>query len=222
MDENAPMPSLGLSLLPVLIPLVLITFGAVAQSYWFTDSSIAISLGAVAAVWVLARQRRQGGESVEAAVQTALMSGATILLITAAGGAFGNSLRQTGVADVIQQLGSEAARNWALPLCFVITALVRTAQGSATVAMITAAPIAAAFLESGDLGFHPVYLALAVGCGSKPIPWLNDSGFWIITRMSGMKEAETLKIVTPMMSLMGLVGLPVVMIGAWLFPMAGS
>ena len=65
----------------------------------------------------------------------------------------------------------------------------------------------------------PIYLALAVGCGSKPVPWLNDSGFWIITRMTGMKETETLKIVTPMMSLMGVVGLPVVMLGAWLFPL---
>jgi GntP family gluconate:H+ symporter len=64
-----------------------------------------------------------------------------------------------------------------------------------------------------------VYLALAIGCGSKPIPWMNDSGFWIITRMSGLKEMETLKIVTPMMSLMGVVGLPVVMLGAWLWPM---
>jgi GntP family gluconate:H+ symporter len=84
--------------------------------------------------------------------------------------------------------------------------------------MITVAPIAAAFLASGQLGFDAVYLALAVGCGSKPIPWMNDSGFWIITRMTGMRETDTLKIVTPMMSLMGVVGLPVVMVGAWLFP----
>ena len=57
-------------------------------------------------------------------------------------------------------------------------------------------------------------------CGCQPIPWMNDSGFWIITRISGMKEMETLKIVTPMMSLMGVVGLPVVMFGAWLWPMS--
>ncbi|MDG2124910.1 MAG: hypothetical protein P8J87_14510, partial [Verrucomicrobiales bacterium] len=89
-----------------------------------------------------------------------------------------------------------------------------------TVAMITAAPIAAAFLGTGNLGFNPVYLALAIGCGSKPIPWLNDSGFWVITRMAGLKESETLRFVTPMMSLMGLVGLVVTMLGAWLFPLA--
>ena len=103
-------------------------------------------------------------------------------------------------------------------MCFLITALVRTAQGSATVAMITAAPVAAAFAGAPELGFHPVYLALAVGCGSKPIPWMNDSGFWVITKMTGLKEAQTLRTVTPMMSLMGLFGLVVVMLAAWLLP----
>lgn len=220
-EQTGRLPSLGFALLPVMVPLGLITWGASVSSHWFTDSNVAITLGAFAAVLLLSKHRKEG-ESVQDAVQDAIMSGATILMITAAGGAFGSALRQTGVAEIIQQMGSGTARQWALPLCFLITTLVRTAQGSATVAMITAAPIAAAFMESGNLGYHPVYLALAVGCGSKPIPWLNDSGFWIITRMTGLKETETLKIVTPMMSIMGLVGLPIVMVGAWLFPMAGS
>jgi GntP family gluconate:H+ symporter len=155
---------------------------------------------------------------VKDALQDSIMSGATVLMITAAGGAFGASLRETGIAELIQRAGAGVSPMWALPICFAITSLVRIAQGSATVAMITVAPIAAAFLASGQLGFDAVYLALAVGCGSKPIPWMNDSGFWIITRMTGMRETDTLKIVTPMMSLMGVVGLPVVMVGAWLFP----
>lgn len=219
-SEHTSLPSLGFSLLPIILPVALITYGSFQKSMpWFSDSNVAISMGAIVSLWLLASQRRADSAPVNDVVQSAIMSGATILLITAAGGAFGSTLRQTGVATVIQSLGADAAQTWAIPICFCITALVRTAQGSATVAMITAAPLARAFLEGGDLSFHPVYLALAVGCGSKPIPWLNDSGFWIITRMTGMKETETLKIVTPMMSLMGVVGLPVVMIGAWLFPM---
>jgi GntP family gluconate:H+ symporter len=179
---------------------------------------MALGLGAAVGIWLLTRHRKTG-ESVSDAVQDAILSGAAVVLITSAGGAFGAMLRQTGIAELIQQLGAGGAGLWALPLCFVITALVRIAQGSATVAMITVAPIAKAVLDTGDLGYHAVYLALAIGCGSKPIPWMNDSGFWIITRMSGLKETETLKIVTPMMSLMGVVGLPVVMLGAWLWPM---
>ena len=100
-------------------------------------------------------------------------------------------------------------------LAFGITAAIRTAQGSATVAMITAVGI----LGGMELSFHPVYLALAIGCGSKPIAWMNDSGFWVITKMSGMTEAEGLKYVTPMTSLMGVVGLLVTMLGVTLFPM---
>ncbi len=217
---DSELPRLGLALLPILIPLVLIGFGSYAeQAYWFTNTSVALSFGAVAAIWLLKRHRLPGMDAPGEAVQHAIMSGATILVITASGGALGSVLRQTDIASLIQSLGSAAAQTWALPMVFAITALVRTAQGSATVAMITAAPIAKAFAEAGDLGFHPLYLALAVGCGSKPVPWLNDSGFWIITRMTGMKESETLKLVTPMMSLMGLVGLPLVMLGAWLWPM---
>ena len=217
---DAALPALGLALLPIVIPLALIGYGSFAETnHWFTNTSVALSLGAVAAIWLLGRHRLPGMEAPAEAVQNAIMSGATILIITASGGALGSVLRQTDIASLIQSLGGGAAQSWALPMVFGITALVRTAQGSATVAMITAAPIAKAFAEAGDLGFHPLYLALAVGCGSKPVPWLNDSGFWIITRMTGMKESETLKLVTPMMSLMGLVGLPLVMLGAWLWPM---
>ena len=64
-----------------------------------------------------------------------------------------------------------------------------------------------------------VYLALAIGCGSKVVPWMNDSGFWIIGRMSGMTEIETLRSASVMMSLMGCVGFGVVLLGAWLLPL---
>ena len=107
-------------------------------------------------------------------------------------------------------------------LAFVATTVIRTAQGSATVAMMTAVgifgPLAAGRVE--DLGFSPLYLALAIGAGSKPIAWMNDSGFWVITRMSGMSEAQGLKYVTPMTTLMGLAGLALLLIGVRVWPMA--
>ena len=106
-----------------------------------------------------------------------------------------------------------------LPLAFLVTTLVRTAQGSATVAMITAAGIFAPLVAAGGLAFHPVYLALAVGCGSKPVMWMNDSGFWVITKMTGFRETETLKTATVMMIVMAVTGLAVVMLGAAVMPM---
>jgi GntP family gluconate:H+ symporter len=151
-------------------------------------------------------------------MQNALSSAGIIILITASGGAFGKVLQQTGIGPEIQKLAT-AGQLAVLPLAFFVTALVRTAQGSATVAMITAVGILAGFADSATLGFHPVYLALAIGCGSKPFPWMNDSGFWIISRMSGFTEVETLKTFSVMLTSMGVVGLVVVMMLARLFPM---
>ena len=81
--------------------------------------------------------------------------------------------------------------------------------------MITAVSILAPFASNPtEMGFHPVYVALAIGCGSKPLAWMNDSGFWVICKMSGMTEAEGLKLVTPMSAAMGVVGLGTVVLGA--------
>jgi GntP family gluconate:H+ symporter len=85
--------------------------------------------------------------------------------------------------------------------------------------MITAVGILAAFADAATLGFHPVYLALAIGCGSKPIPWMNDSGFWIVTKMSGFTENEILKTYTVALTGMGVTGIVVIMIMARLLPM---
>ena len=235
------LPPLWLALLPIAFPVALLALGTIvpiyaawaAQKGWpvpsqaiqqmvavLGDKDLALTLAAGVAMLALAWQYRRNPAGNRAplkdTLQSALMSGAVIVLITAAGAAFGDVLQHTGIASGLKEWGRSSSTAL-LPLVFLLTALVRTAQGSATVAMVTAAPIAASF-TGPDLAFHPVYLALAIGCGSKPIPWMNDSGFWIITRMSGFKESETLRTITPMMSLMGVCGLVVVMIGAWLLP----
>ena len=94
-----------------------------------------------------------------------------------------------------------------LPIAWGITALIRIAQGSATVAMITAVGIVGPIALAGGLPFHPVYLAVAIGAGSKIGMWMNDSGFWVIAKMSGMTEAETLKTASVMVFIEGCVGL---------------
>jgi GntP family gluconate:H+ symporter len=104
-------------------------------------------------------------------------------------------------------------------MAFFITSLVRTAQGSATVAMITAVGIIGGMVSTASLDFHPVYLALMIGCGSKPFPWMNDSGFWVVCKMSGMTEKEALKTFSAVLGIMGYIGLVVIMILANLFPL---
>ncbi len=227
-DEAHPLPGLWLSFLPVLLPIALVGldavlsptlagFGGISGFAWVLktvgDKDMALTLGALAALIPLIGR----GEESSKAVRSALGEGAVILLIIGAGGAFGGVLQQTGIASELAA-SFRGAQMWALPMVFLVTALVRTAQGSATVAMITAAPIAKALIVSGT-PIHPVYFAMAIGCGSKPFAWMNDAGFWIITRLSGMREAQTLRTVSPMMAIQGLVGLLITMLVAWLFPM---
>jgi GntP family gluconate:H+ symporter len=106
-----------------------------------------------------------------------------------------------------------------IPLAFLIAAVVRTAQGSATVALITASGILSGMAMNANLDFHPVYLGLAIGCGSKLVPWMNDAGFWIICKLSNLTEKEALKTISPLLVVMGFTGLVVIMIGAKLFPL---
>ena len=146
------------------------------------------------------------------------MTGGGIILITAAGGAFGGMLQQSGISQSIA-VATKDYQMALIPLAFLITAIVRTAQGSATVALITASGILAGMAQNENLGFHPVYLCLAIGSGAKLIPWMNDAGFWIMCKTSNLTEREALKTIAPMQSLMGITGLILTMIAAKLFPM---
>ena len=141
-----------------------------------------------------------------------------IILITSMGGALGGILQQTGIGARIQELAVNYQMA-VLPLAFFVTVLMRTAQGSATVAMITAVGIMGGLAGMSELAFHPVYLALVIGCGSKPVPWMNDSGFWVICTMSGFTETETLRTFSSVLSVMGFVGLFVILILARVFPL---
>ena len=178
------LPSFALSVLPIVLPVVLIAGGTVLGAVfgglesltpWQTNllkifrglgnSTVALTIAAVVALVTLAQQRNGERDRVKNTVQSALKSGGVIILITAAGGALGAVLQQTGIGPRIEGLAT--AYNIAvLPLAFLVTALVRTAQGSATVSMITAVGILSGFSDPAVLGFHPVYLALAS-------PWIN-------------------------------------------------
>lgn len=229
---TSALPPLWLALLPILLPVVLIAGNTFADSllgkagagegwrWWLAtlgDKNIALMLAAAIALLTLIRQKRGSGETVGPAVAAALASAGTIILITGAGGAFGSAMRETGVGDRIREI--TGGHIPLLPLAFAVTVLIRTAQGSATVAMMTAVAIVQDLFDPSTLTFHPVYVALAIGCGSKPLAWMNDSGFWVITRMSGMTEAEALRTVTPMSAVMGLAGLAAILVGVEIFPM---
>lgn len=237
--DDKDLPALGWALLPAVFPLVTICIRSAFEAFvdtktpltdftiinklidvvlFFGDKNIAILMGAIFALLVLANQKKTAKDKLTAFVQTALMSGGGIILITAAGGAFGGMLQQSGISQRIADLTKDYQMAL-IPLAFLITAIVRTAQGSATVALITASGILAGMAQNANLGFHPVYLCLAIGSGAKLIPWMNDAGFWIMCKTSNLTETEAMKTIAPMQSLMGLTGVILTMIAAWLFPM---
>jgi GntP family gluconate:H+ symporter len=186
---------------------------------FFGDKNIALLSGALIALFVLLRQKKDDKSKLTAFVQNALMSGGGIILITASGGAFGGMLQQSGISQRIAELSSNFQLAL-IPLAFLITMIVRTAQGSATVALITASGILSGMAQQANLAFHPVYLCLAIGSGAKLIPWMNDAGFWIMCKTSNLTETEALKTIAPMQSIMGIAGLIITMLAAWIYPMA--
>ena len=231
--DSKSLPPLGLALLPVLLPIVLIGGNTILQKLIAAppvglanflglvgDKNIALIIAAAVGLGLLAMQKRGDKQALFDSVQSALASGGVVILITAAGASFGTMLQQTNIAARIGGLAAdfEITGLLVLPLAFFVTAVVRTAQGSATVSMITSVGIFAGM--AATLPFHPVYLAMAIGCGSKPFPWMNDSGFWVINRMSGMTIRESIRSVSFLMTVMAVDGLVAVMLLAWLFPMS--
>lgn len=223
------LPPLWLALAPIVLPLLLISVrttadlitlpaGLVYTVKIIGHPNIALALAAAVALAVLARRRDSDRNALRATVQSALTDAGSIILVTAAGGVFGGILQESGVGERIQDLAREY-RIAVLPLAYLVTALIRTAQGSSTVAMVTSVGIVGGFSSAATLGFHPLYLALTIGCASKLIPWMNDSGFWVVCKASGMTERETLRSMSVMASLMGLTGFALVIIAAKLFPL---
>ncbi len=232
--DDKSLPPLGLALLPVLLPIVLIAGNTILEELVTDppvglatflgvvgDKNIALIISAIIALGLLALQKRGDKQALFDSVQSALASGGVVILITAAGASFGTMLQQTNIAASIRELAEQYKITglMVLPMAFLVTAVVRTAQGSATVSMITSVGIFAGM--AATLPFHPVYLAMAIGCGSKPFPWMNDSGFWVINRMSGMTIGETIRSVSLLMTAMAIDGLIAVMLLAWFFPMTG-
>ena len=182
------------------------------------DPNLVFLFAALLAIAVL-RSVRQSA-ILPQVVARGLSDAGTIILITCAGGTFGKTLQQLELATVLSQSFDAVTNPWGLLfLAFLLTACIRIAQGSATVAMITSVAIIAPLAESIPLPFHRVYLALAIGCGSKPLPWMNDSGFWQVATMTGMTPGQTFRSFSVALTIMGVVGFAVTLLAAWFLPL---
>jgi len=189
----------------------------------FGDANLALLLSAAIAIWVMVRQRNLTRGETAQAIEVALLSGGLIILITAAGGAFGAMLKTANVGVAIQNLpvfsGKGSSGLMFLVLGFGIASVLKVAQGSSTVAMITGSAMLAGLADPAMLGFNPVYLATAIGGGSLVGSWMNDSGFWVFARMGGLTEGEALKSWTIGVAILGLVTFGTTLLLASLVPL---
>ena len=135
-----------------------------------------------------------------------------IILVTGAGGVFGKVLIAVGVGDAVAQ-GVASASAPILVIAFLIAAVVRVTQGSATVAMVTAAGLLSPLVTSS--GTPPISLALltiSIASGATVLSHFNDSGFWLVSRYLGLTEKDTLRSWTVMVTLIGATGLACVLL----------
>lgn len=211
-------PSAFKSFLPILVPIVLIVASSIIkfgmaegdvlnpfQSLiaFLGSPVIALIIGMLLA-FLLPKKFDKSMLSATGWVGKALLDAATILLITGAGGIFGTILQNSGIADTLADLLS--GFNMGIWLPFIIAAAIKTAQGSSTVAIITTASILAPLVTT--LGFdtevQKALLVIAIGAGSAVVSHANDSGFWVVTQLTGMDTKTGYKLYTTGSAVVGI------------------
>lgn len=192
-------PSVGKSLLPILLPIVLIVLRSIAELpgkpfgtgpaiglLGFLGQPVVALLIGVALATLLPKKLDRDMLSGSGWVGEAILAAATIIIITGAGGAFGKVLQNSGIAKIIGENLANSPLGILLP--FVIAAGIKTAQGSSTVAIITTASLVAPLLASLGLDSDTAkaLVVVVIGAGAMVVSHANDSFFWVVTQFSGM------------------------------------
>ena len=220
---EGPTPSFGTVMAILLLPFVLIfantgvttlaSTGVVdEEAPWVAalqlvgQTSVALLITTLVAMVVLGWSRRPKAD-VETIMNDALGPVCSIILITGAGGMFGGVLRASGIGQAL----ASSLESTGLPVivaAFVVALALRVAQGSATVALTTAAGVMAPAIEatSGLSSADLALIVIAIACGATALSHVNDSGFWLVGRFFGMDVKTTFKTWTVMETLIGLVG----------------
>ncbi len=226
-DEH--LPGFLHSLAPIALPVLMITSNTVAQAVapatgiakvtaFLGDPNFALLVATVISLHMLAHQKRLTLSELAGRVEAAFSNAGLIILITAAGGAFGGMLVEAGVGKALSDL-SKQYQVPVLLLGFLLAGLMKLAQGSGTVAIITTSSIVAPLLVEAPPPYHNVYVAMAIGSGALVGSWMNDSGFWVYKQMSGLTEGEALKTWTPLLAVLGFTGFLTVVVASTLVPL---
>lgn len=222
-EETKSYPSFRLIAVIISIPLLLIllnTFTTVAVSKGVVRESIvteileflghpfsALIIATLVATYFLCIKRGMDKQKILELSTKALGPAGIIILITGAGGVLKQVLIDSGIGQVM----AESMAHSPLPpivLAWLIAAIVRVTQGSATVAMITAASIIAPIISEFGLNDpQRALVVIAIASGATILSHVNDSGFWLVGKYLGMNEKQTLQSWTVMETIIALCGL---------------
>ncbi len=216
--KGAP-PSLLMTLFLLLLPVALILGSTVADTFHLPARTFfkflghpfsALLITALAAMFFLGRLKGLRGDRITKVATESLAPLATLLLVIGGGGALKQVIVDSGIGPYLGNLLAESPLS-PLLVCFFTSAGLRAAQGSATVAIVTAAGILAPLMKQVH-GYSPEMLVLALSCGGTMISHVNDAGFWLVKEYLGMTVAETLRSWSVMKVIMSILGIVIVLI----------
>ncbi|MFA6999336.1 MAG: GntP family permease, partial [Victivallaceae bacterium] len=213
-QKQVDLPPVSLSFLPVVVPILLIAVGSLLTVFRAPETNvlvhtlvflgqpvIALLVGVLLSLLLI---RKPKISLLNNLIEGAIQKAGPILVVTAAGGMFGLVIKETGIGAYAGSLLLETGMGLAVP--FLIAFLLKTAQGSSTVAIITAASFVTPMLPSLGLDSETGKLLtmLAMGAGSMMVSHANDSYFWVVSRFTGISMNTTLKVYTSATAIMGI------------------
>lgn len=233
LDEEKELPPIGMLMAIIAVPIVLIVLQTTVSSPLVNSDQwnpllpktiamlghpfSALIIANLIAWYVLGIKRKVHSSELLKVSRASFGPAGLIILLTGAGGVFKQMLINTNagqmLADYFAELGFPI-----LILAFIIAALVRVLQGSATVAMITSASIMAP-LVSGFVGAQGALLVIAIASGASILSHVNDSGFWLVSNYLGLDERQTFKSWSMMTTILALTGISCVLILDFVFSM---
>jgi Gnt-I system low-affinity gluconate transporter len=227
-DENISLPPFYLIGTLIGLPLILIlvstTLGTLVNQEIITQNSfidvmqflghpfVALILVTMLSLYVLGTRRGFSNDQLLKLSSKALGPAGLIILITGAGGVFKQILIDSGIGEAIADTVSDMNISL-LVLGYILAVIIRVTQGSATVAMITAAGMLSPILTLTEVSeIQKALLVLSIAAGSTILSHVNDSGFWLVGKYLGMTEKQTLKSWTVMETIISVVGFSIILL----------
>lgn len=223
-ESDRPLPGFALVISIILVPLIMILLNTatktwlpeghgVAQLMAFVGHPFtALLVACLLSFYFLGTRMGFSRDEIQRVATRSMEPVGMIILLTGAGGVFGKVLISAGVGDAL--VNAMAASNLPVVLfAFLIATVVRVSQGSATVSMVTSAGLVAPIVEAGSYSDGVVAcITIAIACGATVLSHVNDSGFWLVKQFMGLTERQTLASWTVLETILGVVGLIVVML----------